>query len=319
MLWWDDRLPAGNEIAVAPKKDDNLLGFCQGITYNLDASPKVKVSVQCRQCLERLIYQAAEIATSHPQLRAEASQAGLAILERTFSYDKTAPEIATECHRAIKKFTGNHDPYRKMKTEEIRTAERLFTEIRPKYGDDLDSCVRLATLGNTIDFFKNPAAVAEQMKRPVDFGVDHMDEFEDKLTKAQKILYLADNAGECFFDLPLLRKMREMTQVIYVVKGFPVQNDITLEELAEAGLETAMAPVIGTGSDAVGIDLSSCSPQFKHEFETADLVFAKGMGHYETLSELPVDGKIVHCLMAKCQPIADSLSVPLDSYIIMLR
>ena len=138
-----------------------------------------------------------------------------------------------------------------MKTEEIRTAERLFAEIRPRYGDDLDSCVRLATLGNTIDFFKNPAAVAEQMKRPVDFAVDHMDEFEDKLTKAQKILYLADNAGECFFDLPLLRKMRGMTQVIYVVKGFPVQNDITLEGLAEAGLETAMAPVIGTGSDAL--------------------------------------------------------------------
>ena len=45
----------------------------------------------------------------------------------------------------------------------------------------------------------------------------------------------------------------------------------------------------------------------------------KGMGNYETLSELPIRGKIAYCLMAKCQPIADSLRVPLNSYVAMLQ
>ena len=265
------------------------------------------------------MYQAAEIATTNPELRAEAIEAGLAVLDSTFSYDKVAPGIATECHRAIKRVTGNHDLYREMKVKEMEMAERLFKEVRSYYGEDLRSCVKLATLGNTIDFFKDPATVAEEMGKPVAFAIDHVDEFEERLGSARRVLYLADNAGECFFDLPLLNKIRERTRAVYVVKGFPVQNDITLTELSEAGLTEEIGEVITTGSDAVGIDFSSASEEFKDQFELADLVFAKGMGNYETLSELPAYGEIVYCLMAKCQPIADSLQVPLNSYAIMLR
>jgi len=225
----------------------------------------MRVSAVCRPCLERLVYQAAEIATTDPELRAEATKAGLAVLHNAFSYDKVATQIATECHRAIKRVTDNQDLYREIKVKELEMAERLFREVRSNYGEDLRSCVKLATLGNTIDFFK------------------------------------------------------ERTRVTYVVKGFPVQNDITLTELSEAGLTEEVGEVITTGSDAVGIDFSSASEEFKDQFELADLVFAKGMGNYETLSELPVYGKIVYCLMAKCQPIADSLEVPLNSYVIMLR
>jgi uncharacterized protein with ATP-grasp and redox domains len=43
------------------------------------------------------------------------------------------------------------------------------------------------------------------------------------------------------------------------------------------------------------------------------------MGYYETLSEFAGDGRVLHCLMAKCQPVADSIGVPLNSYIAMLR
>ena len=206
-----------------------------------------------------------------------------------------------------------------MKVKELEMAERLFKEVRSYYGEDLRSCVKLATLGNTIDFFKDPATVVEEMGQPVAFAIDHVDEFEERLGSARRVLYLADNAGECFFDLPLLNKIRERTRAVYVVKGFPVQNDMTLTELSEAGLTEEIGEVITTGSDAVGIDLSSASEEFKDQFELADLVFAKGMGNYETLSELPVYGKIVHCLMAKCQPIADSLEVPFNSYAIILR
>jgi len=43
------------------------------------------------------------------------------------------------------------------------------------------------------------------------------------------------------------------------------------------------------------------------------------MGHYEALSELPPKGKFFYCLKAKCQPVADSLGVPMDSYVAMLQ
>ena len=279
----------------------------------------MKVSKSCRQCLERLACQAAESATSDPQLRAEAIKAGLNTLDRTFSYSKVATEIATEVHRVIKSLTQNPDPYREMKAKEIKMSQRLFEEVRPYYGEDLRSCVKLSTLGNTIDFFKEPDKVKEEMQKPIEFTIDHIDELEKKLRDAKKVLYLADNAGECFFDLPLINKIREKAHVIYVVKGSPVQDDITLEDLSKACLMEEIGEVITTGSDAVGIDFPSASEEFKAQFELADLVFAKGMGNYETLSELPVYGKIAYCLMPKCQPIADSLKVPLNSYVTMLQ
>ncbi|OGO03171.1 MAG: hypothetical protein A2Y91_02670 [Chloroflexi bacterium RBG_13_54_8] len=279
----------------------------------------MKVGSYCRGCLEKLIYQAAGTATPDPELRAKAIEAGLAVLESTFSYDRSAPQIATECHRAIRRVTGNHDVYREMKARELKMAERMFREVRRYYGEDLRSYVKIAALGNSIDFFKDPATVAEEMRMPLDFAIDHADQLEQKLESAMNVLYLSDNAGECFFDLPLLNKIAARSQVIYAVKGFPIQNDITLEDLSQAGLTERIGNVITNGSDAVGTDLSSSSKEFRAHFEMADLVFAKGMANYETLSELPGQGRVFHCLMAKCQPIADSLGTSLNSYVLMLR
>jgi len=77
--------------------------------------------------------------------------------------------------------------------------------------------------------------------------------------------------------------------------------------------------VITTGTATPGIIFSQASDEFKREFQSADLIFAKGMGYYESLSELPAQGKVFYCLMAKCQPVADSLKVPLNSYVALLR
>ena len=273
----------------------------------------------CHPCLEKLIRQTAELATPDPELRAKATEAGLAVLNRNFSYDRITTELASEAQRVIRRLTGNPDPYRQMKDKELKMGQLLFEEMRHYYGEDFRSCVKLSILGNTIDFFKNPDEVSQAMRKSIDFAIDDIDEVEKRLRKAEKVLFLADNAGECFFDLPLVKKIGENAPVIYVIKGSPVQNDITLEDLSIAGLTEEMEWLMTTGDDAVGLDLSSASDEFKEQFESADLVFAKGMGYYETLSELPVCGKFVYCLMAKCQPVANSLHVPLNSYVTLLQ
>lgn len=61
------------------------------------------------------------------------------------------------------------------------------------------------------------------------------------------------------------------------------------------------------------------SDEFEAAFEAADLVIAKGMGYWETLSELPAEGRVFYLLKAKCQTVADSLNVALNSYVAMLR
>jgi uncharacterized protein with ATP-grasp and redox domains len=153
----------------------------------------------------------------------------------------------------------------------------------------------------------------------VSFVVDDSEHLEAKLRNASHVLYLADNAGELYFDLPLVKWMRQFAQVIYVVKPSPVQNDLTLEDVKRSGLEGELGRVMSTGVASPGIVFPLASAEFKREFRSADLVFAKGMGHYEALSELPSEGRFFYCLKAKCQPVAHSLGVPLDSYVAMLR
>jgi len=227
--------------------------------------------------------------------------------------------IATNIHRVIKEIIGNHDPYRVLKEKEMLIARELYPEAKLQYKDALQGCLKLAAAANVIDFFREPSLIRQDMRKPVIFAVDDLERFEARLKSAGKVLYLADNAGEVYFDLPLVKKMRQFADVIYVVKPLPVQNDATLEDISNAGLESDFGKVITTGVASPGIILTLASTQFKQEFESADLIFAKGMGHYEALSELTEHGKFFYCLMAKCKPVADSLGVPVNSYVAMLQ
>jgi uncharacterized protein with ATP-grasp and redox domains len=281
----------------------------------------LKLYRECYQCLSNLVVQAVEMATENEQLREKARKEGLKILDEDFSYDAVSIVVATRIHNIIKGITQNPDPYRFMKNTEIETARELFLKLRGSFGDSFKDLLQLAVLGNTLDFFRPIKEMKDNMNnvRHVEFIIDDSGRFEILLKRAHKVLYLADNAGEVFFDIPLLKWMRQYVAVLYVVKSLPVQNDLTLEEIRSIGLEDEVVPVITTGTATPGVDFSQASEQFIQEYNTADLVFAKGMGYYESLSEFPATGKVLHCLVAKCGPVADSLKVPLNSYVAMLR
>jgi uncharacterized protein with ATP-grasp and redox domains len=278
----------------------------------------MKASKDCYECLQKLAYQAAELATDDGPAKARVAGEGLKILGDDFSLDSVSIVVATKIHDAVKRITGNPDPYRKMKDKEIAVARELSQALELKL-EDFASCLRFSAMGNTIDFFRPIDGIETEMKVRVDFIVDDSERFEASLKHARRVLYLADNAGEAFFDLPFLGWMRQRASVAYVVKASPVQDDVTLEDIRRTGLEAELGEIISTGTATPGIDFSQASAEFKREFDSADLIFAKGMGYYESLSELPSEGKVFYCLRAKCQPVADSLGVPLKSYIAMLR
>jgi uncharacterized protein with ATP-grasp and redox domains len=185
--------------------------------------------------------------------------------------------------------------------------------------DELRGHLQLAAAANALDFFKDPGSTRDDIRKTVSFVIDDSKQLEAKLKNASRVLYLADNAGELRFDLPLVKWMQQFAQVTYVVKSSPVQNDLTLEDVKRSGLEAEFGRVMSTGVASPGVVFSLASAEFKLEFESADFVFAKGMGHYEALSEFPPQGRFFYCLKAKCQPVADSLVVPLDSYVAMLQ
>jgi len=264
--------------------------------------------------------QACVLATDDLALRKEARQAAGKILNRELKPGVVSIQVATPMHDVIKLTTNNPDPYRSTKDIEIAEARQLLELVKNSYKEDFVSYLRLAALGNAIDFFRPIDEVKKEIRSlKLRFTIDDSALLEKKVKEAKFILYLADNSGEVFFDMPLLNLMRKFARTVYVVKEKPVQNDITIADIKKAGMETVAGEVMTTGTATPGVLFELASDEFKQAFGQADFVFAKGMGYYETLEELPADGRIFFCLKAKCAPVARSLKVPSDSYVAKLH
>ena len=102
--------------------------------------------------------------------------------------------------------------------------------------------------------------------------------------------------------------------MIYVVKGGPIQNDLTLSDLAASGLRASLEPVLDTGARSVGLVLGETSAAFQEAFHRARLIVAKGMGHFETLGHLG-DPRLFFLLQAKCRPVAQALGVRRGNFV----
>ncbi|MEW5762772.1 MAG: ARMT1-like domain-containing protein [Bacillota bacterium] len=276
----------------------------------------MRVTDDCRPCLEKLIATTAYLATEDPARREEALAAGLAVLERFFPRGEIPTRIAAEAQRAVRAAAGNPDPFAPVKQREMTAAASILERLGANRDADLPALVALAALGNAVDFFRDLDEAAREMTAAhVRFHVDHRPEFLARLERVRTVLYVADNAGEVYFDLPLLRALRARCRVVYVVKEGPVQNDLTWLDLERAGLKCKAGEVLTTGTDSPGLDLNRASAACREAFAAADLVLAKGMGNYETLSEVDHGGKVFYLLKAKCGPVARALGVPRDAYL----
>ncbi|MFQ6129637.1 MAG: ARMT1-like domain-containing protein, partial [Candidatus Hadarchaeaceae archaeon] len=193
----------------------------------------MKAGPECLDCLWKLSRQATGLATSDPKVRSRIDGEVSRILGR-FSEDIVPSDFGNQLHRTIREISENPDPYREQKLREIETARLAFSKIRPR--GDLRSCVEIAAQGNAIDFFVDPKSLDRELSGRPNFTIDDIAKLEGKLEGAGDILYLADNAAEVFFDLPLLTFLGGKARVGYVVKESPVQNDLALGDLRLTGL-----------------------------------------------------------------------------------
>lgn len=280
----------------------------------------MKVFPECYHCLAKLAFNAASLATTDEKIRDHAFLSAIEALDSLFCESAISITISTKIHEMIKQVTQNADPYRRIKDREIELAAILFKEVEPMYRDGFVDKLKLSAFGNSMDFFRPLDQIKETEKNnKIVFAIDQTDLFHKKLQTARMALYLADNSGEVYFDAPLYEFMRQFTEVYYVVKSRPVQNDITREDLLRSGLEHKFPCVLETGTATPGILLDRASKTFLEAYEKADIILAKGMGYYESLGESDTGDRIFYSLKAKCKPVADSIGVPLNSYIFMTK
>ncbi len=275
-----------------------------------------KISFECRACLERLVDLTVELATPDPKLQEKARRRALAIIDEEFRPGAVPALIANHFHLAIQEITGNPDPFLPRKQAETAQLAALSARLGPTFDRDLESLVKLAVLGNAIDFFRDEAEVLQDMQSQVVLTVSHLSRFQELLAATiGPVLYLADNAGEQFFDEPLVSHLRRGgRRVFYVVKAGPIQNDLSREDLAASGLAARLEPVADTGTRTVGLVLSQASAAFRRLYQEAAIIIAKGMGHFETLGHL-TDPRLFFLLQAKCPPVARALGVEVGSFV----
>ena len=278
----------------------------------------MKTFFDCIPCIVRQTLDSVRLVTSdetvHQQVLRE-------VLRTAAEMDlqRSPPEMSQWIHRKIREYIGQSDPYRQIKDRFNRMALKLYPTLREWVEDSnkpMETAMRLAIAGNVIDFGVNSRLSEAQVRQSVMHSLSasldaDVEEFSRAISDAQRILYLADNAGEIVFDRLLIERMPP-GKVTVGVRGFPVINDATITDAEDTGI-TELAEVIENGSDAPGTILGDCSEAFLERFENADLIVAKGQGNYETLSE--VDKDIYFLLKAKCPVIARDIGCQMDSLV----
>ncbi len=280
----------------------------------------MRTYLDCYPCFLRQALDVARVnGASEPEQRAILSQV-MQVLDKA-DLAATPPEIGYQVHRIVRTALQVGDPYATQKAKSTRLALDLYPYLKSlvaQAADPLEAGVRLAITGNLIDYGPPGApaesavlraAVERALQQPL--AIDDLKTLRRRLAETDRVLYLADNAGETVFDRVLIEVVAKPTT--YVVKGAPVLNDATRADALAAGLGQ-VAQIMDNGSDAPGTILDLCSAALRERFDSASLVVAKGQANYETLSDNARE--VFFLLQVKCPVIAGHVGTPVGSMVI---
>jgi len=280
----------------------------------------MRIYLDCISCFVRQALDAARLATDDEQIHKNVVDQVLR-LAADLDMSQSPPVIGQKIHRLIRSLVGSDDPYYRVKKQFNSLALKLYPDLRKQItnsNDQLEVAVRLAIAGNIIDFGVKSSLSESEVKKTINDSLsgyldpEQVQNFKNAVIEAEKILYLADNAGEIVFDHLLIEQL-PIEKITVVVKGSPVINDATIEDANIVGLGR-IVEVIDNGSDGPGTILETCSQSFRNRFEDADLIIAKGQGNYETLSN--VNKNIFFILKVKCPVIASDLGCEVGEMIL---
>jgi uncharacterized protein with ATP-grasp and redox domains len=278
----------------------------------------MKVHLDCFPCFLRQSIISLRLGTKDEALQEKILKNILPEIKKT-DFSRPPAYATTFIHRKIRQMLGK-DPFKEIKSEYNKVALGLYPSMKStveKGPDPLWTGARLAIAGNVIDFgiFASvdiDGAIKRALNSPL--AVDDYIAFKESVYRVNRILYLADNAGEIVFDRLLVEALVSIGKNVTVaVKGSPVINDATAEDALEAGF-TEVCEIIDNGSDAVGTILKWTSSSFQEAFRESQLVISKGQGNFETLTGSKK--KIFFLFQSKCDVVSKELGLSTGSMLL---
>ena len=226
----------------------------------------MKVEAECASCLLARAMTETYAATTNPALRFRAMKEIIKLLNREFRPTTVPADIGTKRDRLIKQLTGNSDPYKRNKKISNEKALKLLpyarkiTEAGYTQQERFKKACLCAIVGNIMEFdipghkFSFKTLTRSFREAAKELVVNDVDKAYELAKKAKSVLYLADNAGEIVFDTLLVEQLKNMgLNVTYVVKGGPIINDATLDDVDFSGMNKLADSILTTGTDAVGL------------------------------------------------------------------
>ncbi|NPA62688.1 MAG: DUF89 domain-containing protein [Methanococci archaeon] len=292
----------------------------------------MKIKPECAICIVRQVVEVVKEISRDESEQFKLIKDTMSVITEVYGEDAVPAWMGTVVHRHLKKISGNSDPYKTLKEKANKIALKYLEKVRKMSdeGDDLERLrkkVLAAIAGNVIDFgaYSVEVDIEKMIEETLNgtLALDNSRELLDDLKNkdVKKVLYICDNAGEIIFDRVLMEEIKKYgKEIVAVVKGKPILNDATLEDAKIAKIDE-IGRVITTGSDIIGVILEECSSEFIKEFETADIIVAKGMGNYESLTEYEdrIKKPIYYILKAKCKPVADHIGVNVGDNVLLKR
>jgi len=246
---------------------------------------------------------------------------------QNISFTDSPPKLSREVHKIIREITGSKDPYKKIKDTSNEVAKKKYSYLKKlviESDDPLLMAIKLSIVGNVIDFgTTNRFDVNKMIDHAIkqEFDISSYLQFQHTLEQSKTILFLADNAGEIFYDKLLLEELaKKQKQITYVVKANPILNDALTEDTKFAGIDK-LAKVIewdsGQKLSSPGIILSYASEKFLEIFKSSDMVLSKGQGNYEGLSD--IDRDVFFMLVVKCPLVAQDINSEMSKLILKVK
>ena len=230
-----------------------------------------------------------------------------------------SPEITSNILNKLRKSSDVEDPYLPEKSKGNSEMLARYDEFKKMIrGSDnpFDTALRLAIAGNIIDFGPTHVFDVEGTIEKVlvsDFAIDHSEQLQKEIEKAETILYLGDNAGEIVMDKLFLETLNH-PNVWFAIREKPVLNDVTHREADEVEI-SKFARIISNGDDAPSTLLHRVSDDFRKIYNKADLIISKGMGNYEGLM-FENDPRLFFLLMVKCPVIGRKIGAEKGDFVV---
>lgn len=234
--------------------------------------------------------------------------------------DVGSSAMGPETAALLEKYCGiGPDRLHQEKADSNRFVMERMDSIRQrmeKAADPVFAALQFSVLGNYLDFAALQGKVSfddldQMLDQALEMDLDRAQYrmFREDLSKARRLLYLTDNAGEIAFDrvfAETLQKAYPQLAITFCVRGGPVHNDATREDALAVGVPF---PVIDSGCAIGGTQIERLGAEARRALDDADIIIAKGMGNTEMMAGCGCN--VYYAFLVKCERFVQFFHKPL--------